>query len=136
MPLSRPACARRGPTEINENVPFARPPWHVTVGLPDMSARRAQLVRRKTRLALLIALASVLVLTACGSRRPMKDFVAAGSTAKGGTQLGQTTPDSGTQLPGGGISSAPPGAVLPGTSNGGSVGPSSSSSNGGTTQGS
>src|SRR3954452_2856701 len=81
---------------------------------------------------MLIALAACLVLTACGSRRPMRDFVAAGSTANGGTQLGQTTPDGGTQLPGG--SSAAPGAVVPGTGNGGGVGPAGSgSSNGGTT---
>src|SRR3954454_15201139 len=132
MPLSRPACARRGPTEINENVPFARPPWHVTVGLPDMSARRAQLVRRKTRLALLIALASVLVLTACGSRRPMKDFVAAGSTANGGTQLGQAPTDGGPLTPGD-ASSAAPGQALPGANNGGTVngGTANGSSNGG-----
>src|SRR4051812_50035319 len=64
----------------------------------------------------------------------MSDFVAAGSTANGGTQLGQTTPDGGTQLPGGG-SSAAPGALPPGAGNSGPVGPNgSNSSNGGTTQ--
>jgi branched-chain amino acid transport system substrate-binding protein len=91
-------------------------------------------VRRKTRVAVLIALAACLVLTACGSRRPMRDFVAAGSTANGGTQLGQTTPNGAAQLPSGG-SSAAPGAVLPGTNNVGPAGPNGSgSSNGGTTQ--
>ena len=69
-------------------------------------------MRRNTRLALLIALVGVLALTACGSRRPMKDFVAAGSTANGGTQPGVTS--SGAPVPGGGSSAAP--GVVPGQS--------------------
>jgi len=78
-----------------------------------------------------------LVLTACGSRRPMKDFVAAGSTANGGTQLGQTTTNGGTVLPGGG-SSAAPGQTVPGTSSGGLPipGATSGTSTGTTPQGS
>jgi branched-chain amino acid transport system substrate-binding protein len=70
-------------------------------------------VRRNTRLALLIALVGVLALTACGSRRPMKDFVAAGSTANGGTQPGVTS--SGAPIPGS-TSSAAPGVDIPGQS--------------------
>jgi branched-chain amino acid transport system substrate-binding protein len=88
-------------------------------------------VRRKTRIVTLIVLGACLILTACGSRRPMKDFVAAGSTANGGTQLGQTTPNGGTlapngtssaaagQLPGSVASAGPGGSVTaPGSTSG------------------
>lgn len=91
-------------------------------------------MHRKTKVLTLLALLACLVLTACGSRRPMKDFVAAGSTANGGTQLGQgTTTDGGTAVPGGG-SSAAPGSV-PGASSNGTVS-SGTSSSGTTTNGS
>src|SRR3954465_15950860 len=96
-------------------------------GIAGHVREEAQLVRRKTRLALLPALASVLLLTACGSRRPMRDFVAVGSPAHGGTALGQTAPNGVTQLPAG-CSSAAPGVVQPGGGNGGPAGANGGSS--------
>jgi branched-chain amino acid transport system substrate-binding protein len=93
-------------------------------------------VRRNTRLALLFALVGVLALTACGSRRPMKDFVAAGSTANGGTQPGVTS--SGAPIPGS-TSSAAPGQVVPGGGNGSTSLPGTNTNratNGSTPQGS
>jgi len=88
-------------------------------------------VHRKTKVLTLVALIACLILTACGSRRPMKDFVAAGSTANGGTQLGQGTAP-GTQ-PGQIDATAAPGQTIgPGgtlTGPGGtSTGPGGSSS--------
>jgi branched-chain amino acid transport system substrate-binding protein len=89
-----------------------------TTGLPDMAPRRTQPVHRKTKLLTLLVLAVCLILTACGSRRPMKDFVAAGSTANGGTTLGQgTTP--GTQPGEGAQATTGPGSVTgPGSATG------------------
>src|SRR5437868_7835185 len=66
---------------------------------------------------MLIALVVCLILTACGSRRPMSDFVAAGSAANGGTQVGQGS-NSGALAPQGG-SSAAPAAGLPSAAAGG-----------------
>jgi branched-chain amino acid transport system substrate-binding protein len=102
-----------------------------------MSARRAQPVQRKTKVLTLLTVVVCLILTACGSRRPMKDFVAAGSTANGGTQLGQSTTN-GATTPNGSSSTGPgatSGAGNGGTlTNGGST--TNSSSNGSTPQGS
>jgi len=88
-------------------------------------------VRRKTKVLTLLALLACLILTACGSRRPMKDFVAAGSAANGGTQLGQTTTSTGGTTPNSATTSAGPGQ-LSGTTNGGSVSNGGSAPNGST----
>jgi branched-chain amino acid transport system substrate-binding protein len=82
-------------------------------------------VRRKTQLAVLIALAACLVLTACGSRRPMKDFVAAGSTANGGTAVGAT--NGAAPVPGATAGAAQPGQSVPGATGGGATVPGSTS---------
>lgn len=87
-------------------------------------------MRRKTRIAMLIALGACLVLTACGSRRPMKDFIAAGTAANGGTAVGQNAPgDTGPVL--GGPSAGPgQGHVSTSTGPGGTAtGPGATSTN-------
>lgn len=64
-------------------------------------------MQRKIKVLTLLALFACLILTACGSRRPMSDFVAAGSAANGGTQLGQgSTANSGGTTPNGASSAA------------------------------
>lgn len=94
-------------------------------------------MRRKSQIVMLIALAACLVLTACGSRRPMKDFIAAGSTANGGTTVGQGTTGTGTTSNGGTSGGA---GGVPGTSSNGSGGtvttPGGTSSSGSGPQGS
>ena len=84
-------------------------------------------MHRKTRVLTLLTIAVCLVLAACGSRRPMKDFVAAGTTANGGTQVGQTTTNGGTVAPNGSTSAAP--GAIPGTTNngGGTLAPGTTS---------
>ena len=78
-------------------------------------------MRRQHRVAMLVTLVACLILTACGSRRPMSDFVAAGSAANGGTQTGQSANgssilpgSSGSPAPGAVLSSTGPGATGPG----------------------
>jgi branched-chain amino acid transport system substrate-binding protein len=112
------------------------------VEFPDLSARRPSLVRRKHRVVMLITLAACLILTACGSRRPMSDFVAAGTAANGGTQVGQTQ-NGGSSVQGGSASGPATTTGLPsagsgGTSTGGSggtTGPGATSSSGNSSQG-
>jgi branched-chain amino acid transport system substrate-binding protein len=83
---------------------------------------------------MLFALAACLVLTACGSRRPMSDFVAAGTAANGGTAVGQGSSGS---LQGGNSSGPATTSGLPSSGSGatgsGATGPGATNSGGGQT---
>ena len=101
-------------------------------------------MRRKTPVvAALLTLAACLVLAACGSRRPMSDFVAAGSAANGGTQTNQGSSTGAIAQPGTTGGSAAPGVVANPGSVGGPVsggpvtsgGNTAGGNNGGTPQG-
>ena len=74
-------------------------------------------MRRKTRVLMLLAIGVCLVLTACGSRRPMSDFLGAGTGAQG-TGLGPAAPN-GSAAPGAAGSTGSTGGT--GAATGGSV---------------
>jgi branched-chain amino acid transport system substrate-binding protein len=91
------------------------------------------LVRRNTRIAMLLALGVCLVLAACGSRRPVSDFEATGTGAQGSGLVPGTT--NGSAAPGVAGSDGTTGSDgstsgLPGDSTSGGSGPTTSGGGG------